>query len=125
MTTRIQPLLPLYESDLTHHGLVTQREALLACAQTGDHGSLYRLYSQAIGSAVLIPSGNGEECEYYLMTRLSEVQWVRREGDEAVVLWDFNNEVVVVMRLQEGCFDTRVLASTVLCEEATPVSIAA
>ncbi|MDW8322012.1 MAG: hypothetical protein RMM08_11690, partial [Armatimonadota bacterium] len=108
-----------------HHGLARQQEALSTYAQANDYAGIYDLYSQAVGSAVLIPSRNGNAYRYYLMTRLSEVQWLQREDDEAIILWDFRNEVVVVIRLQEGHFDTRVLASTIECEEATPVGTVA
>jgi hypothetical protein len=121
----VQPLLELRGNDLAHHGLVKQQEALLAYAQRSDYAGVYELYSQAVGSAVLIPSWNGEAHRYHLMTHLSEVQWLQRENNEAIVLWDFRNEVVVVMRLQEGRFETRVLASTTECEEAVPVSTVA
>jgi hypothetical protein len=122
MNRAVQPLLELRENELVHHGLARQQEALFAYAQEDDTAGVYDLYSQAVGSAVLIPSWDGDAHRYYLMTHLSEVQWLQREDDEAVVLWDFRNEVVVVMRLQEGRFDTRVLASTIECEEAVPVS---
>lgn len=121
----VQPLLELRASELVHHGLAKQQEALFAYAESNDYGGIYELYSQAVGSAVLIPSWDGQAHRFHLMTRLSEVQWFQREDDEAVILWDFRNEVVVVMRLQGGRFDTRVLASTIECEEATPIGTVA
>ncbi len=121
----VQPLLELRGNDLVHHGLARQQEALLTYGESGDYAGIYDLYSQAVGSAVLIPSWDGRAHRYYLMTRLSEVQWLQREDDEAVILWDFRNEVVVVMRLKEGYFETRVLASTIECEEAVPISLVA
>ncbi len=121
----MQPLLELRANDLVHHGLAKQQEALFAYAQMNDYASIYDLYSQAVGAAVLIPSWNGQAHRYYLMTRLSEVQWLQREDDEAIILWDFRNEVVVVIRLQESHFETRVLASTIECEEATPIGTVA
>jgi hypothetical protein len=121
----LKPLLELRESGLVHHGLVKQQEALLAYAQRNDCESIYDLYSHAVGSAVLIPIWDGDRHRYYLMTRLSEVQWIQQEGDEAVVLWDFVNEVVVVIRLHEGRFQSRVLSGTLQCEEASPVTAVA
>ena len=121
----VQPLLELRGNELVHHGLSRQQEALLTYAGDSDYAGVYDLYSQALGSAVLIPSWNGQAHRYYLMTRLSEVQWLQREDDEAVILWDLRNEVVVVMRLREGHFETRVLASTIECDEAIPVCAAA
>ncbi len=96
MNRAVQPLLELRENELVHHGLARQQEALFAYAQEDDTAGVYDLYSQAVGSAVLIPSWDGDAHRYYLMTHLSEVQWLQREDDEAVVLWDFRNEVVVV-----------------------------
>ncbi len=117
----VQPLLELHESDLIRHGMAKQQEALLTYAQMNDYAGIYELYSQAVGSTVLVPSWEGEAYRYYLMTRLSEVQWVQREGEEAIVLWDFRNEVVVILRVREGHLVTRVLSNTMQCEEATPI----
>ncbi|MEJ5250534.1 MAG: hypothetical protein HPY54_09655 [Chthonomonadetes bacterium] len=117
----VLPLLELRESDLVPHGMAKQQEALLTYAQMSDYAGIYELYSQAVGSAVLVPSWEGEAYRYYLMTRLSEVQWVQREGEDAIVLWDFRNEVVVILRGQDGYLVTRVLSNTVQCEEATPI----
>lgn len=125
MNRDVQPLLELRENELVHHGLARQQEALFAYAREDDTAGVYDLYSQAVGSAVLIPSWDGDAHRYYLMTHLSEVQWLQREDDEAVVLWDFRNEVVVVVRLQDGRFNTRVFTSTIECEEAVPVSAVA
>lgn len=121
----LQPLMQLRERELVHHGLAKQREALLAYAQTRDYEGIYTLYSLALGSAVLIPSWSGEAYRYYLMTRLSEVQWLRRDEDEAIILWDLPNEVVVVMRVREGWLETRITADTITCEEATPIGAVA
>jgi hypothetical protein len=121
----IEPLLELHENDLVHHGLVKQQEALLDDARRHDYEGIYNLYSQAVGSAVLIPVWDNDAHRYYPMTRLSEVQWIQREDDEAVILWDFPNEAVVVIRLQDGHLNTRVFASTIECEEAMPVGAVA
>lgn len=117
----IRPLLELRENELVHHGMVKQQEALLAYARMNDYEGIYALYSQAVGSTALVPSWEEEAYHYYLVTRLSEVQWLQREGDDALILWDLRNEVVVILRLQEGNIEARILGGTVTCEEAEPV----
>lgn len=121
----VRPLLELRENELVHHGMVKQREALLSYARMNDYTGIYELYSQAVGSAVLVPCWEGNAYRYYLMTRLSEVQWLQREGDDAIILWDFRNEVVVILRLREGNIEARILEGTVSCEEAKPVGAVA
>lgn len=117
-------LLKLDSGALVRHGLSKQHEALVQFAANSDYEGTYELYSQAVGYPVLIPAWDGERHHYFLMTRLSEVQWVRREHDEALILWDLTNEVVVVIRLQEGHFVIRVLSSTLESDEGRPVSAA-
>lgn len=120
-----QPLIEVGYQELGQHGLATQQEALLRYAETGDYASIYHLYSQAVGSTALVPVQAGAEHRYFLMTRLSEVQWIQREDDEAIILWDFRNEVVVVLRLRGGGFEARMLARTIKCDEASPISMSA
>lgn len=121
----MRPLLELRENELVHHGMVKQQEALLAYARMNDYAGIYALHSQAVGSTALVSSWKEEAYRYYLMARLSEVQWLQRDGDDAIILWDLRNEVVVILRLREENIGARILGGTVTCEEAEPVGAVA